>query len=206
MIIYLIRHGESEWNRESIFQGSSDPPLSQRGLKEAKAAAEAFKEIPLKAIYSSKLTRAYETAKAFAHYHPLTIQREEGLNERMMGEWEGLKRESVIKRYEEAFRCWQRNREEASIPGGEPYSSFAKRVFTTFSFILKKERDGSILILTHEGCIKALLSTIFQLPIDGVKFFRQVNTAVNILERREGEYFLHLFNGQSHLYPYPTIS
>lgn len=199
MLIYLIRHGESEWNREGLFQGSSDPPLSQKGLLEARALAARFKEHSLKAIYSSQLTRAYETARAIAYYHPLTAQKEKGLNERMMGEWEGLKRETIIERYEKTYRLWQRKREEALIPKGESYQNFSERVHRAYLAIVKRESSGPILIIAHEGVIKAILCKIFLLPIQGVKFFRQDNAAVNIIEKKEDHCSLICLNDRRHL-------
>lgn len=199
MLIYLIRHGESEWNREGLFQGSSDPPLSQRGLLEARSIAQRFKNQSLEAIYSSGLIRAYETAKAIGYYHPLTIQRMKGLNERMMGVWEGLKRETIIERYRKTYRLWQEKREEALIPGGEPYEEFTDRVQRAFSTIMEREKSGKILIITHEGVIKSILCRIFLLPIQGVKFFRQGNTAVNPLEKKKEEFYLLGLNDRTHL-------
>lgn len=206
MIIYLVRHGESEWNRKGIFQGSSDPPLSQKGIEEAQATARRFQYIPLQGIYCSGLIRAIDTAEIISHHHPLTIQKEVGLNERMMGEWEGLTQKTIKARYRNIYLAWQKNRQETLIPGGESYPKFQERVLAAFHRIVDQQRRGPFLISTHEGVIKALLCGIFQLPIDGVKYFRQANTGVNILEKKDDLFFLTLFNSQEHLQEFPPSS
>ena len=72
MRIYLVRHGETEWNRTRRFQGRSNLPLNQEGKKQVRALALALKNEPLTAIYTSPLIRAFETARLIKVFHPST--------------------------------------------------------------------------------------------------------------------------------------
>ena len=72
--LLLIRHGETVWNREGRFQGAIDVPLSEKGKAEARQLGAYLRDKPLKAIYSSHLSRALETAQAVARHHHLPVQ------------------------------------------------------------------------------------------------------------------------------------
>ena len=86
---YLIRHGETEWNTLGKYQGSSDIPLSSKGIQQAEKLKEKMSSISLSAIYSSDLQRAYKTAKPIALSHHLSIQPLDLIREINFGEWEG---------------------------------------------------------------------------------------------------------------------
>jgi broad specificity phosphatase PhoE len=89
--LYLIRHGETEWNRENRTQGcSKDQPLSEKGLAQAKAVAERFRNNPIDVIYSSDLIRAYCTAKEISNIIGSPIKRTEILREMNFGCCEGV--------------------------------------------------------------------------------------------------------------------
>ena len=92
MRIYLVRHGETEWNRTRRFQGRSNLPLNQEGKKQVRALALALKNEPLIAIYTSPLIRAFETARLIKAFHPSTpIFEEKGLIEMDLGKFDGTK-------------------------------------------------------------------------------------------------------------------
>src|SRR5512135_1407354 len=89
--IFLVRHGETDWNRTRRFQGRSDLPLNQKGRDQAHALALALKEEPLAAIYSSPLARAMETANVIKVFHPLApLFAEQRLLEMNLGDLEGM--------------------------------------------------------------------------------------------------------------------
>ncbi|PLX52602.1 MAG: histidine phosphatase family protein, partial [Desulfobacteraceae bacterium] len=100
MRIYLVRHGETEWNRIQRFQGRSNLPLNQEGKKQVRALALALKNKPLMAIYTSPLLRALETARLIKVFHPSTpIFEEKGLIEMDLGEFDGMKVQDWAEQY-----------------------------------------------------------------------------------------------------------
>ena len=88
--IYLVRHGQTQWNKEEIFRGTTDVPLNESGLKEARLAAEALREEPIKAVYTSPLARANQTAEAIARIHRMEARVIDDLRDICFGEWQGV--------------------------------------------------------------------------------------------------------------------
>jgi broad specificity phosphatase PhoE len=87
--VYLVRHGQTAWNKEEVFRGRTDIPLDETGLREAELAAEYFKSIHLQAVYSSPLSRAWQTARKIGQFHPLEVQSLDGIIDMSFGRWEG---------------------------------------------------------------------------------------------------------------------
>ena len=103
MRLILIRHGETEWNVSGRYQGQTDIPLSDRGRAQAEALGRRFASIPVDAVYSSPLQRAYDTAAAIARVKGLPIQKADGLKELDFGEWDGNTKEVNEEKFGEAF-------------------------------------------------------------------------------------------------------
>src|SRR5213082_1136682 len=104
--ILLVRHGETEWNRESRFQGHADPSLNELGREQAAELAAALAGERLAAVYSSPLRRALETAQIIAAPHRLDAVPVDGLREVDVGSWQGLTRDEVEHRFPQQFRRW----------------------------------------------------------------------------------------------------
>src|SRR5271157_1816710 len=117
--IYLVRHGQTAWNKEEVFRGRTDIPLNETGLREAGLAGEYFKGLELHAIYSSPLTRAFQTAQQIARFHPLEVRPLDGLIDMSFGSWEGRSLREVEERDEAHFRQWREQPHLVKIPGGE---------------------------------------------------------------------------------------
>ena len=74
MVLYIVRHGETDWNVEHRYLGSTDLPLNERGLEQAAALADRFRDIPLAAVYASDLSRSYQTAEIIGRPHVCRFQ------------------------------------------------------------------------------------------------------------------------------------
>ncbi len=96
--VYLVRHGQTAWNKEEIFRGRSDIPLNETGLKEAALAGEYLKSFEVEAIYSSPLARAWQTAQKIAGFHRLEVRPLDGLMDMSFGRWEGHSLKEVKER------------------------------------------------------------------------------------------------------------
>ena len=120
MRIILIRHGSTIWNEEGKYQGTIDVPLSDRGRQEAEMVAERLREEKIKAIYSSNLGRARETAEIIARPHGLPVQVIDELGEINFGDWEGLTAQEIKDKFgEQAYRTWLEDPVNADISGGD---------------------------------------------------------------------------------------
>jgi broad specificity phosphatase PhoE len=156
MEILLARHGETDWNRESRFQGHADPPLNELGRQQAAELAEALAEEEFAAVYSSPLRRALETAETVAARHALQAVPVEGLREVDVGSWQGLTRDEVELRYPEQFRRWLDY--GRGWDDGESYEEMGERVLAALEELAARHDGERILAVTHGGPIRAALA------------------------------------------------
>lgn len=157
--IYLARHGQSELNLQQRISGQADAQLSAKGLEQAQALADVLKQETLSAIYSSSLKRAIQTACPTAAMHKLPIQTLDGLREIALGILEGR---HVDERDPEACRLWaarERDKQNFSVPGSEPYSAFTHRVLGCLESILANS-IGAILLVGHRNTNEVILARL----------------------------------------------
>ncbi len=160
--IYIVRHGESKWNLTGTLQGHKDSPLTETGIKQAKAMAKKLKPIEFKAIFSSDLVRAKHTAEIIALDKKITIKTSQAIREGSMGKYEGKKYERFRKELKHLIE--QRNqladkdklrfRLDEGIETGEDIInrsvSFLKKIAADYL-------DKTILMVTHGTVLRYLL-------------------------------------------------
>lgn len=159
--VYLIRHAQASGNLERIFQGRYDGTITPLGKKQLDGLAEHCRDLGLEAIYSSPLSRAYETAQAVNRYYNLPIVTEEGLLEINGGDWEGKKWQSFPVDYPEQNRNWYEAPWDFAAPGGETMKEVYDRMRDTLLHIVSQERGKTIAVVSH-GCALANLITFCQ--------------------------------------------
>ena len=147
--LLLVRHGETDWNRESRFQGHADPPLNELGREHARELAEALAADPPAAVYTSPLRRAYDTAAIVADRLGLRLEAVEALREIDVGEWMGLTRAEVEQRYPNDYRRWIGFGQ--GWQHGETYEELAERVAPALLAIADRHRGERVLAVTHGG-------------------------------------------------------
>ena len=143
MLMFLVRHAESTWNRLKKIQGQKDPHLSSYGLKESKLLAKRFRDLTFDAIYASPLKRAHETARAIVGKKAQVIC-EDDLKEISLGNWEGKTLSQIRKTYGEAFDRWAVRPTRIRIPQGEDFKQFVKRVRRVLRAIERRHEDGNV--------------------------------------------------------------
>jgi broad specificity phosphatase PhoE len=154
--VLLARHGETDWNRESRFQGHADPPLNDLGRQQAAELADALANEELAAVYSSPLRRALETAEIVAARHELRAIPVEGLREVDVGSWQGLTRDEVEQRFPDQFDRWLDYGQGWN--DGESYEQMGLRVIAALQELAARHDGGQIVALTHGGPIRAALA------------------------------------------------
>lgn len=170
MEIFLIRHGETDWNREGRWQGRENISLNAAGKAQARLLGEALRTVPFAAIYTSPLARARETAEAVGRYHDCPLFDDPGLIERSFGKLSGLLPEERA-----AF-------EKTGAPAGvEPWEALAKRTLSAALRIAALHPAGErAAVVTHGAWINALLATLSGGKIGSGKTLLK-NTSVSIL-------------------------
>ena len=189
LTVYLVRHGETDYNAEGRLQGHLPIPLNDRGRAQAKRLARKFQEIQVDAIYSSDLPRAVQTAEIVAELKGLPIHTDARFRERSLGHWEGRLYSEVERELEE--KNW------ISHTNGESLENVRHRVMQALSEFTKTLDGKSILLVAHGGSCHGILSTIAG-PDYGKGFLTWHNTAVSILrwEERNGWSVVDLYDDE----------
>lgn len=199
MIIYLIRHGETQWNRSLKVQGKLDIPLNENGIMQAKIVASLFKDIKIDAIYSSNLSRAYVTAKIIANELKLNVNINPFLQEINMGRWEGSLWDDIKIEYKDFINRWQQDIENIPIPDGESYLEVQKRVYKAFCDIISKYNiESKIIIVSHGIALKVLITKLIDISIQTAHKFSLDNASISSIIY-ENNFKINFLNNTFHL-------
>ena len=199
--IYLIRHGQTAWNKEEIFRGRTDVPLNAIGMREAELAGEYLKDKEIHVIYSSPLSRAWQTAQKIAQFHNLEVQPLNGIIDMSFGRWEGHSLQEIQKNDGELYRQWREEPHRVRIPDGESLDEVRIRTMAALEEMIQLHPEKTLVLVSHRVITKVLICGI--LGIDNSHFWQigQDTTAINLIQQRNGKYILSLMNETCHLKP-----
>ena len=165
MHIYLIRHGQTDWNVEWKLQGTTDTELNAEGLMQAKRASEMMKNIELDLIFSSPLKRAYVTAKTIADPHNLSVVCDDRLIEMCFGKYEGTTPElaQIDSNRDKLFSspCDYVPPDEKA----ESFETLTKRCRSFLDDLVKIQGADKILVVSHGALIKGIQRVMFDEPL-----------------------------------------
>lgn len=192
--LILLRHGETDWNRERRMQGHRDIALNAIGLAQAAGAAASVAALQPELIVSSDLQRARVTAQAVAGLAGLPVSTDERLRETSLGLWEGLTRSDVVAGWPGEWEQWRTTSAHYAPPGGESRWQVAER-----SSAVVEEIDGTAtrraLLVAHGGTIVGLTGRLLQLPADSWSALVGIGNCHWVeLHRLEGRWRLHSYN------------
>ncbi|NWF92817.1 MAG: histidine phosphatase family protein [Syntrophaceae bacterium] len=202
--IYLVRHGQTAWNKEEVFRGRTDIPLNEIGIREAELAGEYLKGMDIEAIYSSPLSRAKETALRIAHFFSLEVQPLEGITDMSFGKWEGRPLKEVQVDDAELYRQWREEPHLVRLPGGETLDEVRVRAMAALEEVIESHPGRNIVLVSHRVVNKVIICGI--LGIDNSHFWQigQDTAAINRIRFERGRYVLSLLNETCHLNPLET--
>jgi len=185
--IYVVRHGESEWNVKGLIQGQSDSPLTQSGERQAFLLAKELKNIKFGAVFSSDLVRAKRTADMIALERSLAIQTSKALIERNFGKLEG-KSGKQIKILAELQR--KADNAEFKSYGIESDKKIVGRMFTFLREIAVAYLGKTVLVVTHGSLVRVLIVHLGYATLDQLPPFSVGNTAFVKLESDGVDFFI----------------
>ncbi|MGA7937995.1 MAG: histidine phosphatase family protein [Kovacikia sp.] len=204
--LLLVRHGETDWNRQQRFQGQIDVPLNQNGRAQSQQASEFLKPIPIDYAVSSPMLRPKETAEIILKYHPdVTLDLEDNLKEISHGLWEGKLEAEIEQSYPGTLEQWQRSPETVQMPEGENLHQVWERAIAAWDGIVQTARDraepGTTLVVAHDAVNKAILCYVLGLGPEHFWTFKQGNGAVSVIDYPQSEEhpILNAMNITTHL-------
>jgi len=196
--VFLVRHGETDWNLAGKIQGHQDSTLTATGIAQAQALAEHLQHQVFSAFYSSDLKRAQQTAYYIAqkNKHPIILNA--CLRERNLGIFQGLTKQAIRERFPQAFQAYQ-TQPEFTIPQGESLQSFHQRCVTCLEQIAAHHLGQSILIVSHGGVLTTLLKHTLGISLTYPRRFAIANTSVNIFVYQPEHWFLQVWGNLAHI-------
>lgn len=195
----LIRHGETDWNAEKRIQGQIDIPLNAVGAAQARAAARGVAEHPIRAIYSSDLGRAHETARAAARALDLQVTLDPALRERHYGMFQGLTYSEASERFPSEFARFSTRDGDYDFGHGESLRTLGLRVRQFMDEIVMKHVGHTVLLVTHGGVLDIAYRMATGKQMSEPRDFVIPNAALNWIAHRCGKYSLLSWGERAHL-------
>ncbi|MBE9010263.1 histidine phosphatase family protein [Pseudanabaenaceae cyanobacterium LEGE 13415] len=186
--LLLVRHGETEWNRQGRFQGQIDVPLNDNGRVQASQAAEFLKSVQIDSAVSSSMARPKETAEIILKYHPeIKLKLRDDLREISHGLWEGKFESEIEAGYPGLLHQWQSQPETVQMPEGENLQQVWDRAIEGWNAIVQAAKPGeTILVVAHDAINKAILCYVAGLTPAAFWNFKQGNGAVSVIDYVNG--------------------
>jgi phosphoserine phosphatase len=186
--LLLVRHGETEWNRQKRFQGQIDVPLNPQGEAQAAKAGAFLASVTIDRAFSSPMLRPKDTALAIlSHHSDIEIQYYDDLKEISHGLWEGKYEPEIRKDFPGELEKWQAHPETVQMPEGENLQQVWDRVAVTWQEIVESVPAGeTALVVAHDAVNKAILCLLFGLGPDKFWTFKQGNGAVSVIDYPRG--------------------
>lgn len=197
--IFVVRHGETEWNRAKTYQGQMDSPLSALGIKQAQAVASALRDEKIDVIYCSDLGRAFHTAQIVSEPHGLVVITDRRLRERHLGVFQGLKNDEMVAKYADDVAKYRSGDPDHIIPGGESSRQRYERSITCLQDIVAKHPGENILIVTHGGVVRGFLEMVLHLPTNVKRRFSLYNAGIARLSLYNGHWMMDSWGETWHL-------
>lgn len=186
MKIYLVRHGETDWNQAGLLQGQTDIALNVQGLEQAREASERLKEVPFEIAFCSPLIRAKRTAETIIGDRKITLTTDERLRELNFGPWEGVDIRTIKDAASQPF-----TNPGSYIPpeGAESFVQLYKRSgeFVDQVLLPLEGTYETVLVVAHGGVNRSILNPVLNIPVDDFWRMHMGNCATAILDCTDGK-------------------
>ncbi|WP_027631960.1 alpha-ribazole phosphatase [Clostridium hydrogeniformans] len=182
MKLFLIRHGQTDWNLKEKIQGSCDIELNETGIKQAEKLSNKLleKNYRFSKIYSSPQRRALKTSEILSEATNVDYISIKELEEINFGQWEGLSWTEVKEQYPVEYKEWYINRRYTKPPKGESYQEMLERVVTALHKIINENDD--VVVVTHSAIIMCLQCYITNTPFDEMMKFKTDNAVITEID------------------------
>ena len=196
-LFYIIRHGETDYNRDGRYQGQSDVPLNDDGRRQSQALASRMAGVALDQIYASPLGRAHETARAMAAGRQISL--DDRLLEVNVGQVVGMSTAKIAGAYPEFAAAYRRDPDRTPFPGGESASDVQVRSLEAIGEIHQRFPHGRVALITHGGVIKTIVMHVLGMPLSDRNRIVLNNCSITIVEWGARRQRLWSLNEMGHL-------
>ncbi|WP_069791359.1 histidine phosphatase family protein [Cyanobacterium sp. IPPAS B-1200] len=189
--LLLVRHGETEWNRMSRFQGVKDIPLNENGRKQAQKAGEFLKDVSIDFGVTSPLSRPKETAEIILQHHPdVNLSTKKDLEEISHGLWEGKLEAEIEADYPGLLQEWKDKPETVQMPEGENLQQVWDRAIEAWQEVVRENLDSSQsktgIVVAHDAINKVIICYLLGLQASNFWNIKQGNGAVTVVDYPQG--------------------
>ena len=198
--IYIIRHGETDLNKQGIVQGRGiNSDLNDTGRKQAAAFYAAYKDVAFDKVYTSKLKRTHQTVKGFIDAG-IAWEQLEGLDELAWGVWEGKPNDELaISAFKDLMEKWEAGDFDAHFEGGESPNDVVIRENKAIEIIKNAPNEKTVLVCMHGRAMRLFLCLLTNTPISEMTAFPHQNTTLYKVELTGDEFVITEFNNTDHL-------
>lgn len=191
--LLLVRHGETDWNRQKKFQGQIDVPLNAQGKVQSQKAGEFLKSVAIDRAVTSPMLRPKETAELILAQHPTPtlLELEDNLREISHGLWEGKLEDEIAQVYADVLDQWKRSPERVQMPEGENLQQVWIRSIAAWKSILSSTptqpgHTTTVMVVAHDAVNKAILCHLLDWEPDKFWVFKQGNGSVTVIDYPNG--------------------
>lgn len=199
----LVRHGETDWNRELRFQGHVDVGLNAVGLEQARRLASRLAAEPAAHLYASDLLRAQQTAQPVASQLGVASVTEPALREQSFGTVDGMRVDDIKAQHPQAWEQWLRFHEDFCMPGGETTREFHARVVDAVYRIAGDHPGATLVVVTHGGVLDMIWRTARSLSLSGPRQSEIPNAGVSRVRVSAGRIEVLAWADTAHLADLP---
>ncbi|MHB1122866.1 MAG: histidine phosphatase family protein [Ramlibacter sp.] len=201
--LVLVRHGETDWNRELRFQGHVDVGLNATGLEQARRLASRLAGVPVQHLYASDLLRAQQTAQPLVQQLGVPSATEPALREQSFGTVDGMRVDEIKAQHPQIWEQWLRFHEDYCMPGGETTREFHARVVDAVYRIAGDHPGATLVVVTHGGVLDMIWRTARSLPLSGPRQSEIPNAGVSRVRVSAGRIEVLAWADTSHLADLP---
>ena len=182
--IFLIRHGETNWNKEGRFQGQIDIPLNENGKDQARKTSKYLRNISFNKAFSSSMHRPYETAQIILQdNHDIKIKKIDSLIEISHGLWEGKLEAEIKEKWPILLNDWHNKPEKVIMPEGESIKDVSDRSVEAFNKICLSQKNNDLsLLVAHDAVNKTLICNILSMNYSNIWMIKQGNGGITVID------------------------
>lgn len=197
MKLYLVRHGETSANAQGLYCGISDLSLTETGVYQAFSLAKLLADCHFDQLITSGLVRTQQTAKTIIGQRQIEQHSIAAFNEINFGDWELRHHSEIAKNDADNYRRWCHDWQNVAAPNGESFNQFKQRVQLAFGELLQRHQGQDLLLVLHQGTLRAIMLSLLQMPAIGFWQFNFHQGAYSLIDINHGQVMVERINALS---------